>query len=90
MLELNHNELALVTGGLDLKTAIGASWQKPLDETHKRLILVYCLGQEVKKGVENLDLPRFLGAGVCLFSGLFVIEITKNLFSIPQSQKHDS
>ena len=80
MLELNYNENMTVAGGLGLRAAIEVSWQGPLEEANKRLVIVYCLSQEVKKGVENLDLPRIFGAGICLFTGLLVVETTKNLF----------
>ena len=75
---LNEKESSAVFGGV-LKAAVKKSWQKPLEDTYRRITMIYCLGKEIKKGIEDFSLSRIGEAGICLFGGLFIGEFTKNL-----------
>lgn len=62
MTTLRVDELNLVCG-----TAYSGIISKSLFVTAKKLSMLWCVGKELKLGVQNLNVQSFVNAGSCIF-----------------------
>lgn len=73
---LLDNDLDMVCGGVNTNKAVSSASSAFLT-TMKKLSMVYCLGKELKHGIQEVSMESLLSAGTCIFITSFVREAIK-------------